>query len=123
LSIILFLANFLDFEDITTIISIIVPVSAVYIGSLFQFLGNSFIPPKNEDRIIKKLKVAQSTINLLTGILLIHFLLLSGIILAKAIPLINVQEMTLFFTLVEGAFGTYIGYIINSLFNTNSTLS
>src|SRR5690606_27172746 len=73
LSIILFLANFLDFEDITTIISIIVPVSAVYIGSLFQFLGNSFIPPKNEDRIIKKLKVAQSTINLLTGILLIHF--------------------------------------------------
>lgn len=117
LSVVFYLTGGLDYEDFSNLVSILVPMSTVYLGALFQFLGKTLIEQDGQPNEENNEKIADNNVSLIRWIIFVHFALLIAVIVAKVTPVINFKEMKLFLALIEGAFGAYIGYIINSLFN------
>lgn len=104
-----------DREEFTTLMGLLGPITAVYIGTLFRHLGNSLqgtaVPEKGE-------KVGITSYGtLIQWIIPLHFFLIFGLITAKAaFNLISFDDMMLIFTFVETSFGGYVGYVISSIF-------
>ena len=118
LSIVFYVSGFIDTDDFNTLISLLIPISAIYVGALFQFLGNSIKAVAGADASTAKMDGRK--LSLITWIIRVHFVLILAIIIAKILPLINTRQMSMLFTLVEGVFGSFIGYIINSVYNIDS---
>lgn len=116
-SVVYYLMGGFDLVEISSLITLLTAVSAIYVGALFQFIGKQ----------IKNQSITQSEptkhdfpfASTLRWIIPGHFMLLFLIISAKAFTLVNFQEMNLFLALIEGSFGGFIGYIVNALFNTS----
>ncbi len=101
-----------DFEEFTSLMGILAPITALYGGAVFRFLGRSITEPN---------LAAQNgfPINSLVKWLVHgHFIIVLSLIAMKAlIPnVLNFQDMTMFLTLVESALGVYMGNIILALF-------
>jgi len=118
LSIVFYVSGFIDTDDFNTLISLLIPISAIYVGALFQFLGNSIKAVAGADASTAKMDSRK--LSLIQWIIRLHFVLILAIIVAKILPLINTRQMSMLFTLVEGVFGSFIGYIINSVYNIDS---
>lgn len=118
LSIVFYVGAFIDTDDFNTLISLLIPISAIYVGALFQFLGNSIKAVAGADAATAQMD--DRKLSLILWIIRLHFLLILAIIVAKILPLINTRQMSMLFTLVEGVFGSFIGYIINSVYNIDS---
>ena len=118
LSIVFYVSGFIDTDDFNTLISLLIPISAIYVGALFQFLGNSLKAVAGADASTTQMD--DRKLSLILWIIRLHFILILAIIVAKILPLINTRQMSMLFTLVEGVFGSFIGYIINSVYNIDS---
>ena len=118
LSIVFYVSGFIDTDDLNTLVSLLIPISAIYVGALFQFLGNSIKAVAGAEASTAQMDARK--LSLILWIIRLHFLLILAIIVAKILPLINTRQMSLLFTLVEGVFGSFIGYIINSVYNIDS---
>lgn len=141
ISILYYILGGFDLKEFSALIAVLGSVSAIYLGALFQFLGKKIKAEKEElnTSIEKNQSFYTSTssteigtsdssprpnttaskwkaFDLLRWIIPAHFLLLFGIITLKAFTQINAQEMNIFLTLVEGAFGGYMGYLVNAIF-------
>jgi hypothetical protein len=101
-----------DFEEFTSLMGILAPVTALYGGAVFRFLGRSITEPN--------LNAQNGTpINSLVKWLVHgHFIIVLGLISLKALApnILNFQDMTMFLTFVESALGVYMGNIILALF-------
>lgn len=101
-----------DFEEFTSLMGILAPVTALYGGAVFRFLGRSITEPnlntQNEAPINSLVKW------LVNG----HFAAVLSLITVKALApnILNFQDMTMFLTFVESALGVYMGNIILALF-------
>ena len=118
LSIVFYVSGFIDTDDLNTLVSLLIPISAIYVGALFQFLGNSIKAVAGAET--SSAQMDERKLSLILWIIRLHFVLILAIIVAKILPLINTRQMSLLFTLVEGVFGSFIGYIINSVYNIDS---
>jgi len=105
-----------DFEEFTSLMGILAPVTALYGGAVFRFLGRSITEPnlhgQNGTPINSLVKW------LVNG----HFVIVLSLITLKALApnILNFQDMTMFLTLVESALGVYMGNIILALFEGKS---
>lgn len=101
-----------DFEEFTSLMGILAPITALYGGAVFRFLGRSITDPNLNGQ-------NNAPINALVKWLVNgHFIIVLSLITLKALApnILNFQDMTMFLTLVESALGVYMGNIILALF-------
>ena len=101
-----------DFEEFTSLMGVLAPVTALYGGAVFRFLGRSITDPMPNGR-------NGAPINSLVKWLVHgHFIIVLSLISLKALApnILNFQDMTMFLTFVESALGVYMGNIILALF-------
>jgi hypothetical protein len=101
-----------DFEEFTSLMGILAPVTALYGGAVFRFLGRSITEPNLTSQ-------NGAPINALVKWLVNgHFVAVLALISLKALApnVLNFQDMTMFLTFVESALGVYMGNIILALF-------
>jgi len=112
ISCVYYLLRGFDFEEFTSLMGVLAPVTALYGGAVFRFLGRSITEPnlngQNGSPISSMVKW------LVHG----HFITVLTLISLKALApnVLNFQDMTMFLTLVESALGVYMGNIILALF-------
>jgi hypothetical protein len=109
---ILYILKGFDFEEFTSLIGILAPVTALYGGAVFRFLGRSITEPNLNGQ-------NNAPINgLVKWLVNGHFAAMLTLISLKALApnILNFQDMTMFLTLVESALGVYMGNIILALF-------
>ncbi|MFN0035332.1 MAG: hypothetical protein ACKVUS_09700 [Saprospiraceae bacterium] len=116
-SCLLYILRGFDFEEFTSLMGVLAPVTALYGGAVFRFLGRSITEPnlngQNGTPINSLVKW------LVNG----HFVVVLSLILLKALApnILNFQDMTMFLTLVESALGVYMGNIILALFESKTS--
>lgn len=101
-----------DFEEFTSLMGVLAPITALYGGAVFRFLGRSITEPNLTSQNGFPIN------NLVKWLVHGHFIIVLTLISIKAIApnVLNFQDMTMFLTLVESALGVYMGNIILALF-------
>ena len=101
-----------DFEEFTSLMGILAPVTALYGGAVFRFLGRSITEPNLNGQNGSPIS------GLVKWLVHGHFITVLTLISLKALApnVLNFQDMTMFLTLVESALGVYMGNIILALF-------
>lgn len=111
-SCVLYILHGFDFEEFTSLMGVLAPVTALYGGAVFRFLGRSITEPNLNGQ-------SDAPINgLVKWLVNGHFVIVLSLITIKALApnILNFQDMTMFLTLVESALGVYMGNIILALF-------
>lgn len=105
-----------DFEEFTSLMGILAPVTALYGGAVFRFLGRSITEPNLNTQ--NGAPISSLVKWLVNG----HFIIVLSLISLKALApnILNFQDMTMFLTFVESALGVYMGNIILALFEGKS---
>ncbi|MEQ1745924.1 MAG: hypothetical protein ABMA02_10885 [Saprospiraceae bacterium] len=113
ISCVFYLLRGFDFEEFTALMGILGPVTAMYGGAVFRYIGRSITEPTSS-------YIGSDTpINSMVRWLVIgHFVTVMLLISLKALApnVLNYQDMIIFLTLVESALGVYMGNIILALF-------
>lgn len=101
-----------DFEEFTSLMGVLAPVTALYGGAVFRFLGRSITEPNLN--VQNGAPISGLVRWLVNG----HFIIVLSLITLKALApnILNFQDMTMFLTFVESALGVYMGNIILALF-------
>ena len=101
-----------DFEEFTSLMGVLAPVTALYGGAVFRFLGRSITEPNLNGQNGSPIS------SLVKWLVHGHFITVMTLISLKALApnVLNFQDMTMFLTLVESALGVYMGNIILALF-------
>jgi hypothetical protein len=102
-----------DLEEFTSLMGILAPVTALYGGAVFRFIGRSITEPS-----VNGPNGAPPVSSLVKWLVNGHFIIVLGLISLKALApnILNFQDMTMFLTFVESALGVYMGNIILALF-------
>jgi hypothetical protein len=104
-------------DEFSVLIALISPVTAVYIGALVKYA----IENKNViEGEIKEKPVNQLYVTISYWSIPFHFVSIFLIINLKAINLLTFEELKIAFSIIETFFGVYVGYIVSSLFKTES---
>ncbi|MBK6931800.1 MAG: hypothetical protein IPH12_13435 [Saprospirales bacterium] len=101
-----------DFEEFTSLMGILAPVTAMYGGAVFRYIGRSITEPTLNGQ--NNFPINSMVKWLVHG----HFVTVMLLISLKAFApnVLNFQDMIMFLTLVESALGVYMGNIILALF-------
>ena len=101
-----------DFEEFTSLIGILAPVTALYGGAVFRYIGRSITEPTLSGQN------AAPVSGLVKWLVNGHFAIVMLLITLKAFApnILNFQDMTMFLTFVESAIGIYMGNIMLALF-------
>ncbi|MBL7827887.1 MAG: hypothetical protein JNJ57_14755 [Saprospiraceae bacterium] len=101
-----------DLEEFTSLMGILAPITALYGGAVFRYLGRSITEPNPGAQNMAPINGMVKW--LVNG----HFIAVFALISLKAFApnMLNFQDMTMFLTLVESALGVYMGNIILALF-------
>ncbi|MCS7037187.1 MAG: hypothetical protein RMJ33_08415 [Saprospiraceae bacterium] len=102
-----------DFEEFTTLMGILGPITAMYGGAVFRYIGRSITEPVTNGNG-SKTSISAMVRWLVHG----HFAIVMLLISLKALApnVLSFQDMVIFLTLVESALGVYMGNIILALF-------
>lgn len=116
LVIVYYILRGLDDEELTTLISLLAPISAVYMGAVIKYaVSNKNVISKKKEKPVNQLYVT-----ITSWAIPLHFGILLLAISAKALfNWINFQELKITFAIVESFFGAYIGIIVASLFKVD----
>ncbi len=112
ISCIYYIAKGFDLEEFTNLIGILAPVTALYGGAVFRYLGKSITEPNATE------KDGEPITPLVKWLVNGHFAAVLGLISLKAFnpSILPFQDMVMFLTLVESAVGVYMGNILLALF-------
>jgi hypothetical protein len=101
-----------DLEEFTSLMGVLAPITALYGGAVFRFIGRSITEPNLQAG--NGAPVSSLVKWLVHG----HFATVMTLISLKALApnILNFQDMTMFLTFVESALGVYMGNIILALF-------
>jgi len=106
-----------DDEELLTLIALLTPLTAIYLGSMIKFVVENRFKIENAETSVK---VSKSYISVTTAVIYSHFVILILAISAKALfNYISFEDLKIIFTIVEGLFGTYSGLISSSLFKSD----
>lgn len=102
-----------DLEEFTALMGILGPITALYGGAVFRYIGRSITEPNLNGN-----GSAAPVNNLVKVLVHGHFAVVLTLISLKALApnVLNFQDMTMFLTFVESALGVYMGNIILGLF-------
>jgi hypothetical protein len=105
-------AGFLP-DEFIVMMSLISPVTAVYIGALIKFAieNKNALEDEKNDPIVNTLYITISS-----WFIPFHFVSLFIVINLKAVNLITFGDLKIAFAIIETFFGAYVGYIVSSLF-------
>lgn len=103
-------------EEFTSLMGILAPVTALYGGAVFRFLGRSITEPNLNAQSDAPIS------SLVKWLVHGHFTIVLTLISLTALApsALTFQDMTMFLTLVESALGVYMGNIILALFEGKS---
>lgn len=105
-----------DAEEFTLLMGMLAPITALYGGAVFRFIGKSIT-----DSSIATNGSDPDVSGLVKFLVHGHFITVLGLISLKAIfNFISFSDMTMFFTLVETGVGVYMGNILLALFENKS---
>jgi hypothetical protein len=110
----LYLLRGFDTEEFTALMGMLMPVTAIYAGTVYKFLGGSLTTP-DPIKDDTPLPQASGTVKVLVfG----HFVGMLLLITTKAVApnLLNFSQMTMALTLLETVIGAYMGSLLLSLF-------
>lgn len=112
ISCVYYLLRGFDFEEFTSLMGILAPITALYGGAIFRYIGRSITEPNLNGRDNVPIN------GLVKWLVHGHFITVMLLISMKALApnVLNFQDMTMFLTLVESALGVYMGNIILALF-------
>jgi hypothetical protein len=115
-SCIFYLLRGFDFEEFTSLMGVLGPITALYGGAVFRFLGRSITEPNLTTQNAAPIN------SLVKWLVNGHFVTVLTLISLKALApnMLNFQDMTRFLTLVESALGVYMGNIILALFEVKT---
>ena len=103
-----------DEEELLTLIALLTPLTAIYLGNMIKFVVETRFQVGNVESSIK---VSKLYVSVTTVVIYSHFVILILAISAKALfNFISFSDLQIIFTVVEGLFGTYSGLISSSLF-------
>lgn len=110
--------------ELAPFIALITPINALYIGTVFKYIGTTInevkvdeLSEKDKKLAEAKLKAINDTAKLVFYLIPAHFVFIALLIIAKAwLGLINFQQMSIAFTILESFFGGYMGAIILPIF-------
>ena len=107
-----YILNGFTFAEFTSLMGILAPVTALYGGAVFRFIGRSITEPNLAGQN------AYPISGLVKWLVNGHFIIVLALISLKALTpnLLNFRDMTMFLTFVESALGVYMGNIILALF-------
>jgi hypothetical protein len=110
----LFILKGFDQEEFTALMGMLMPVTALYAGTVYKFLGGSLTSPEpiKEEAPLPR---STSTVKILIYGHFIGMLLLIGT-KALAPNILNFSQMTMALTLIETVIGAYMGSLLMSLF-------
>ncbi|MCS6928913.1 MAG: hypothetical protein NZM43_05395 [Saprospiraceae bacterium] len=102
-----------DLEEFTSLIGILAPITAMYGGAVFRYIGRSITEP-----ILNHNNSKAPINNLVRWLVHGHFAAVMLLISLKALApnILNFRDMVIFLTLIESALGVYMGNIILALF-------
>ena len=121
LHIILIVVSFLFFvgpgfdrEEFTSLMGLLMPVTAIYAGVVFRFLGRSLTTPEPIKEPANDLQVNGIVKLLIYG----HFASMLLLITTKALApnILTFEAMTMALTLLESVIGAYMGSLMLALF-------
>jgi len=112
-----YILNGFTFAEFTSLIGVLGPVTALYAGAVFRFIGRSITEPNLNTQ--SGYPVSSLVKWLVNG----HFIVVLALISLKAFTpnILNFRDMTMFLTFVESAIGVYMGNIILALFEGKTT--
>lgn len=106
-------------DELTSLLTTLSAISALYIAPLFQFFGQSLrnvnvpvpasVPPSlpHSDNL---------AVRLVKLVIPAHFIMVGTLIFIKALNVISFKEMNIFLGFIETTFGTYMSFVVVSLF-------
>lgn len=107
-----YLMHGFDREEFTALMGMLGPVTALYGGVVFRFLGKSITDAAPAEAAAEP-QVSSIVKWLVHG----HFITVLALISLKAIfNFISFEDMTMFFTFVETGLGVYMGNVLLALF-------
>ncbi len=111
-SCVFYILNGFTFTEFTSLMGVLGPVTALYGGAVFRFIGRSITEPNLGGQ--NAYPISSLVKWLVNG----HFIVVLTLISLKALTpnLLNFRDMTMFLTFVESAVGVYMGNIILALF-------
>ncbi|HMX40120.1 MAG TPA: hypothetical protein PK971_09645 [Saprospiraceae bacterium] len=111
-SCVFYIFNGFTFSEFTSLMGVLGPITALYGGAVFRFIGRSITEPNLAAQNVSP--VSSLVKWLVNG----HFIVVLLLISLKALTpnLLNFRDMTMFLTFVESALGVYMGNIILALF-------
>jgi hypothetical protein len=101
-----------DDEELTSLLTLISSVSAIYIGALFKYIGDSIKEGPEQTTEDKEISVGK----LIIWIVPIHCIILAAFISAKAFTLITFKQMNICLGALEVIFGGFLGVFIDQIF-------
>lgn len=103
-------------DEFTTLISLISPVTAVYIGALVKYAveNKNVMDAEKTEKPVNKLYVTISYWSIP-----FHFVAIFLIVNLKAVNILTFDDLKIAFSIVETFFGVYVGYIVSSLFKVD----
>lgn len=111
-----------DEGQVTDLVAILSPITAVYFGILAQHISNNIRNATSEDskektkETLSEIPYARLTKWMVTS----HFIIVLVILLLKPFSLgLNFAETKIVLATIETLFGAYLGYIITALFNVS----
>jgi hypothetical protein len=111
--ILLFISDSLPQVELTALLSLLLPITTLYAGSVFHHISDEI-----QGKSIMDDKVPHS--KLVKRLILLHFSLMFFLILSKAVfNWIEFSYMLTLMTLIEASFGGYMGTIINAVFQSS----
>jgi hypothetical protein len=110
----LFILKGFDQEEFTALMGMLMPVTAIYAGTVYKFLGGSLTTP---DPIKEETPLPQAS-GTVKVLIYGHFIGMLLLIATKALApnLLNFSQMTMALTLLETVIGAYMGSLLMSLF-------
>ncbi|WP_247236409.1 hypothetical protein [Telluribacter sp. SYSU D00476] len=104
-------------DELTSLLTTLSAISALYIAPLFQFFSQSLrsvdvpapAPPPLPD-------TDNLAVRLVKLVIPAHFILVGTLIFIKALNLISFKEMNIFLGFIETTFGTYMSFVVVALF-------
>ena len=102
-------------DELTSLLSTLSAISALYVAPLFKFFGQSLTsqeaPPASSSQINNGL-----SIKLIKLIIPFHFIVVGTLIIFKCLNILSFKEMNIFLGFIETTFGTYMSFVLVALF-------
>ena len=112
--------------ELAPFIALLAPINTLYMGTVFKYIGGTIEQALSETEEKKEISKANlETINNIAGVISylipLHVLIIVFLIFAKAwFSIINFQEMSTAFAIVEAFFGGYMGAVVLPIFGSIS---